>query len=700
MLLPNIRTGIVIESCSTTSGQSSAYLLIDPIKNQYYRIDQLTMVILSYWSQGSADLIIKAAHEKEGLQLSTEHIETVLKFLQTHELLDIESHDYFNEILTKRRNKKVLSVEKFLKNYLFFKMPLWRPDPFIKATLPLIKLFFKKLYWWAMLFIFLFAVITILPQLAVLVGQLKNITSLQGMVSLFVAMLILKATHELGHAYACRYYGCQVGSFGVAIILLFPILFTDTKSAWKLKNPNQRLLVDCAGVIAEINLVIWSLWWWQLVDGEIIKQCLAYVITLGLLSSLLINANLLMRFDGYYALSNFLKVDNLQQISNELTTWQLRKWFLGINSAKPYNFPDKKKNLLVLFALATWLYRFFLYLGIAVLVYQFTFKILGIILFLIELYLLIWLAIYQELYFYAKTLWSEPMNRNRYIFMLSLALIGAILIFPWSTTLTIPAVMVFNQQQAIYTPYNSQISQIINAHQTISAKQLLVKLTSPDLKFKLNQAEQQVAYLKLKIEQDKKSNDVSYKEKELFDLTKAQNAMDNISEQLRQLDIYAPFSGVATNFSPFLVSGNWSAQDDYLFKVVDTKAWQVTAYLPEYALERVSYIKTPYFLSNNSAEPSIALAYLGKGVASAKQLPQPYLASQFEGPIAIYESRADQQQALEVKDSYFPLFFNVDSPAQLSYEQRGVVVMEVQRQSLLSRLYQKAASILIRESSF
>lgn len=551
-----------------------------------------------------------------------------------------------------------------------------------------------------MLGLFLFSTISLLPQLPVLVGQLKNITSLQGIVLLFFAMVFLKACHELGHAYACRYYGCKVSSFGIAIILLFPILYTDTKSAWKLTDSKKRLIIDCSGVISEINVVIWCLLWWQLVDSEITKQCLAYVITLGLLSSLLINANPLMRFDGYYAFSNFLEVDNLQQKSNELAIWQIRKLLLGIKIPKPYVLSNIKKNIVIIFAIATWIYRFFLYLGIAIVIYKFTFKLLGVLLFIVEIYLLIIKPVYKEIVFFSSTLWGESMNRNRYIFLSVILGIVAMLIIPWSTTLTVPAVMVFNQQQSIYTPDNGYITKLINKNSHVLNKQLITQLISPDLNFELKMAGQEVKYLKKKIAQDKKNNLISYEESDLFDLDKAINIYDNLSEQINQLEIYADIDGISKNYAMFLKKDNWSSKNDYLFKLINQQQWQIKAYLPEYELERVAYVKNPYFISDVPSQAVIRLTFLSKGLDSEKNLDEPYLSSQFSGPIATYEQRDETAKNFELIDSYYPLYFKVINKPNIRYEQRGVVVMEVQRKSILARLYQKAVSMLIKESSF
>ena len=88
-----------------------------------------------------------------------------------------------------------------------------------------------------------------------------------------------------------------------------------------------------------------------------------------------------MRFDGYYVLADFLRVENLQPRAFSLAKWKLRQIIFGLNHKQPEKMNTNKINFLIFYAWSTWIYRFFLFIGIAILVYHYTFKVLGIILF-------------------------------------------------------------------------------------------------------------------------------------------------------------------------------------------------------------------------------------------------------------------------------------------------------------------------------
>lgn len=697
MILPKLREGLSVQPANES--KHLPILLVDKIKNHYYRIDAITMLIMLHWSLGDSEKIIAAVHEKEGMELTEEQIQNTLTFLTSNELIEVENKPQFLHLLKKYRKRTEFSLQYLMKHYLFLKFPVCRPDQFIQKTLPAVRIFFSKYYWYFLVVFFLFNLAALLPHSATIIGQLQNITSLQGMLLLFLALAILKAIHELGHAYVCRHQGCEVGNFGVALIVFFPILFTDTKAAWKLNNPYKRLMIDIAGIASEINVVVWCMFFWQLADSALVQQCLSYIITLGLLSSLLINGNPLMRFDGYYALSSFLRVDNLQERASNQAKWQIRHLLLGVTIPAQHFLTPIKKKIVIGFAIAAWIYRFFLYFGIAIIIYQFVFKLLGIVLFALTIYQLIAKPLCTELKFYYESIKSRPLGPRKIATLLVLCGFVLLLIFPWSTKLTVPAELIFVQQQGIYAQDNSLVSSVTDRNQPVEKGQVIITSTSPDLAFRLDAAKQTTAFLGQRIEQDARSQKSHYQEREQFDLIKANNASDNIKEQMARLDVRAPFSGITTNFSPLLSQNNWVAKNDYLFRIVNTAHWQVKAYLPEYQLERVTYIKNPYFLSDNPAQKSIELSFITRGLDSIKYLNKPYLASRYAGPIATYETASSKEHTLEVKKSLFPLFFSVASQQVVPFEQRGMVVMEVKRQSILTRVYQKLAAIIIKESS-
>ncbi len=195
----------------------------------------------------------------------------------------------------------------------------------------------------------------------------------------------MKAIHELGHALMATRYGVKVPSMGVALMVLAPFLYSDVSDAWRLASRRQRLAIDWAGILAELMLASVALTAWVFLPDGMLKTIAFVTATTSLVMSLVLNLNPFMRFDGYYILADWTGIPNLQTRAIVVGRWLMREVLFGLGAQPPEPFSRRALVILALYAYAIWIYRFFLFLGIALLVYHATFKVLGIILFLIEI---------------------------------------------------------------------------------------------------------------------------------------------------------------------------------------------------------------------------------------------------------------------------------------------------------------------------
>ena len=119
-----------------------------------------------------------------------------------------------------------------------------------------------------------------------------------------LALVLVKVAHEFGHGLAAKRLGCHVPTMGVALIVLCPVLYTDLNETWKLGRWRQRLAIGLAGTATELVLAAWSSLLWSLMAPGPWRDAAALIAAVSWLSSLLINLNPFMRFDGYFVLSD------------------------------------------------------------------------------------------------------------------------------------------------------------------------------------------------------------------------------------------------------------------------------------------------------------------------------------------------------------------------------------------------------------
>ncbi len=700
--LPPLRSDLKLEGKPTWIDGQVVFLLMDPLSSHYYRIDKKTLVILQHWQQIDPDKLVLKLHALKYTDIVRDDIDEVLGFIINHQLVDTKTAERLDVLIKQKNAAKLTWVNWLIHNYLFFKVPLVKPDRFLSLTLPWVSKLFTRRYVMFMVGVLILGSYLTLQKWQEFFQPLDELISLQGALYLFVGISLVKSIHELGHAYALKYFGCHVPSIGIAFIVMFPILYTDASDSWRLHDPRKRLIIDLSGVISELHFMTWCLLLWHLTDNPILKNVITYALSIGLVSTLLINLNPLMRFDGYYALSSFLNIDNLQPRSFPLARWKLREWLLGLNEPPPIIVPQKKQQLMLIYAYSTWVYRFFLFLGIAVLVYFMFFKLLGILLFLVEIFYFIFNPIISELIVYAKHIKTLKINRNIMItgFFVSAALL--ILIVPWQTRLTIPAVLVFADKKDIYTELDCYALEVPFANEVlVQNNDMLFKCDSPELTMQQKTNQLKIVEIRDKLRQQQGlGQQLGPKQADNSELIALLNQEKNLLKQADRLTIEAPFAGFIFNRAPIINAPRWYADDTYLMSVASTNRWVIKAYASEIDIDRFKSIKQAFFLSNSTDTPPLLLGLLERPLTRAASLDNAYLSSVHGGTLSTYPPSQNQDEAYRLKPSVYPFVFSVQPSVRLNYEERGVVIVDVESRSIIKRLYLKLIGILVRESSF
>ena len=181
---------------------------------------------------------------------------------------------------------------------------------------------------------------------------------------LAVALGFTKVLHEFGHGLACKRFGGQCHEMGAMLLVLTPCLYCNVSDSWMLPSKWQRAAIGAAGMYVELVLAAACTFvWWFSAPGLLHYLCLN-VMFVGSVSTLLFNVNPLLRYDGYYILSDLVEVPNLRQKASTILRRQATGWILGV-AAQPDPFlPHRHQLLLGLYAVAATLYRWIITIGI------------------------------------------------------------------------------------------------------------------------------------------------------------------------------------------------------------------------------------------------------------------------------------------------------------------------------------------------
>lgn len=146
---------------------------------------------------------------------------------------------------------------------------------------------------------------------------------------------LVKLLHELGHGVVSRYHGAPVPQWGISLLMFVPVPYVDASAASSLPKPRQRLAVAGAGIAVELMLADLGLLVASQVQPGQVRDAALMLVFIGLLSTLAVNANPLLRFDGYHMLCDALDLPNLATRSHQWWMQALHRWCLRAEPRQP-----------------------------------------------------------------------------------------------------------------------------------------------------------------------------------------------------------------------------------------------------------------------------------------------------------------------------------------------------------------------------
>jgi len=181
---------------------------------------------------------------------------------------------------------------------------------------------------------------------------------------LAVALAITKILHEFGHGLSCKHYGGECHEMGMMLLVFTPCLYCDVSDSWMLPSKWKRAAIGAAGMYVEVLLASIATFLWWNSHGGIFNQLCLDVMFVSSVSTLLFNANPLLRYDGYYILSDLLEIPNLKQKSTAILGRIASRWCLGIKPPDDPFLPQRRLGLFALYSVASSLYGWFVSLSI------------------------------------------------------------------------------------------------------------------------------------------------------------------------------------------------------------------------------------------------------------------------------------------------------------------------------------------------
>ncbi|MBF0273332.1 MAG: biotin/lipoyl-binding protein [Magnetococcales bacterium] len=698
---PPLREELHLFPGPTSKDGSPTWTLRDPATNQFFRIGWREFEILCRWRRGAPARIAELVSTETTLETTTEDVQELVRFLLGANLLRPQGERGLARLNQLVASTRLSWFQHLLHAYLFFRIPLFNPDRLLKKGLPWVAWAFSRSFFVASGVAGVIGLHFITRQWEIAMATFSETDLLTEVMFISLAMILTKAIHELGHAFSAVRNGCRVPTIGVAFLMLLPVLYTDTSEAWKLASRRQRLVIASAGIVSELLLTAWASLIWGMLPLGGTKDAIFFIATVSWISTLLLNASPFLRFDGYYLLSDWLDIENLHERAGRLGRWKLREWLLGLGAPFPDAALYDRRTFLILFAWVTWIYRFFLYLGIALAVYHLFFKLLGLILMSVEIGWFLVKPIWGELKAWMRPETRVRLNRQVVLFVTLVAGLIGLMLIPWKDSVHAPALLQRERHVTLHAPVAARVAErLVREGDRVKQGDLLVRLVSEDLENqrRINQSRIDLLSWKLAFRGGTpallKRSPVTDKE-----LAIEWTHWRELTRQHQQLSITAPFDGWVAQAGREVQPEVWVAGGEIILTLTDPASWRAVAYVREIDLPRVRLGASGLFIPEGIDWEPITGQITSLTATGSTAMEETPLFTQHGGTIPV---RRDAQGRWIPTTALYRIEWHPDQsffppPHQL----RGTLFLENHAaESLLSRLRRLALEILIRETGF
>lgn len=350
-----------------TDRSSPVYVIHDPVSFRTHRLDarQYKLATALNGQLALGDVFDRLV--EQGVIASDEEpfFYDLVSNLYSSELVVLPIHSG-DRLYDRSRQLKHSARKNRLLRLLFLRIPLSNPDRFLTRTAPYVNWLFTRAFGCVWLVCMLIAMLVVLLRLPDFVEPLNGVLSAANLPILWCILITLKIWHELGHGYACKRFGGRVPEMGAILVVGNPLAYVEATAAWSFRERWKRLIVIAGGMYFESLVAIPALFIWAVSSHTAVGAIAYQVVITATVVTLLFNANPLMKFDGYFALSEMLRLPNLRARADHQVKVMAKFLLLGIRPDPPLS--TRRRVVLLTYGVSSATYRVVLVLSIAMLI--------------------------------------------------------------------------------------------------------------------------------------------------------------------------------------------------------------------------------------------------------------------------------------------------------------------------------------------
>jgi putative peptide zinc metalloprotease protein len=269
----------------------------------------------------------------------------------------------------KERRKRIMNV---VRNLLYLRLPGWDPERVLTRLHPYVAWLFAP---WAValcLSLVTASLVLILVQFDEFhrrLPEFQQFFAWPNLLYLWATVSATKILHEFGHGMSCKHFGGECHEMGIMLLVFSPALYCDVSDSWMMRNKWHRIIIGAAGMYVETVLSAVAIFvWWNTRPG-LMHYLSLNVFFVSTVTTVIFNANPLMRYDGYFMLADFLEIPNLRPKAEKLLREYFGWYCLGIEQRPDPFMPETGRFWFILFTIASSVYRWIILFGVTLFLY-------------------------------------------------------------------------------------------------------------------------------------------------------------------------------------------------------------------------------------------------------------------------------------------------------------------------------------------
>jgi len=582
------------------------WVLKDPLSLRYYRFNREEYFIIEQLRRGVTLRQLKEAHRREFNSdlLNNGEIGQFVRDLNVRNLVE-NKHPQRDEIFFKAAKRKWRG--KFISqisNFLFFKIPLYDPDKLLDRIIPHLRFLWTRSFFLLYLMLLALGGFLIMRRWPDFSSMFQsNFFTIYNAPLVFAVFWLVKAIHEFGHGLTCKNYGGEVHDIGLLVMIFMPFLYCNITDSWTFRSKAHRLLTSSGGILSELMIAALGAIVWYYTDQPGFVHAFAFnVVIVCSISTVLFNANPLMKFDGYYILMDLIEVPNLRQRSGALIRNFFIRHLLGGRTEEMHE-EHRYKFIFPLYAIAAVIYRWFIMFAILFMVYDFLkqmhLAVLGRFIFVLGILTTFIVPLTKTGITLQKQRASLGISHIRLLFFLVLLTVGiaVVLFFPMQQHVTLnfilePEPMHWVRSEAAgEVHWEKPVSEGAWLGESASEKGLLARLMNPDLKLKAVQMSAQIQQVELEMAYyNRQESENKGRLEQMNDrLQTLRREKQRLDEQIANLEVFVLFHGEVLSSDEWLrqLDGRFVPRGTPLLLLGDSRRMVAKVWVPEAQFARI-----------------------------------------------------------------------------------------------------------------